>query len=350
MSETTAQYELEVTPLDIMGARLAVSRENLRFNVWLLVVLAIHAALIIGVNAARPRQLGDPSGANDAISVSIVTEADLRGDATVEDRGPGMPVPPSPQSQAEPAPPQPPETTPPPEPQPAPAQPAEATPPAPAEPPTPPAPAPETVAQPAKPETTFETIVEPEVLALPSLEAALPKPEPKEKPQAQEKPDTPEKQETQEKKAQTTAEKAKKPVKPDAAKPAQEKAKSPTRTAKLDAPPTPKTFTAPTGSGGAGVERPPGITRSGENDAFARGVIRALQQTMPQLRNTYGRVQVRITLDLNGNLVSTQVVKPSNVAGLDQNVVFATKQSNFPFPPRNANAADLVFLVTYIYD
>ncbi len=70
---------------------------------------------------------------------------------------------------------------------------------------------------------------------------------------------------------------------------------------------------------------------------------------MPQLRDTFGRVTVRITLDMNGNLVKTEVLKPSNVAGLDQNVVFATKQASFPFPPNNAVPADLVFMVTYIY-
>ena len=70
---------------------------------------------------------------------------------------------------------------------------------------------------------------------------------------------------------------------------------------------------------------------------------------MPQLRETRGRVTVRLKLDKDGGLVSTEVMRPSSVAGLDQNVVFATRQSSFPFPPRNANSADLTFLVTYIY-
>ena len=112
---------------------------------------------------------------------------------------------------------------------------------------------------------------------------------------------------------------------------------------------TPSKFTGRPGAG-AGVQRPPGITRSGENDEFARGVIRALQRTMPQFRElTLGRVTVRITLDKTGNLVKTDVVRPSNVKGLDQSVVFATHQSSFPLPPVNANKADLVFLVTYVY-
>lgn len=131
-------------------------------------------------------------------------------------------------------------------------------------------------------------------------------------------------------------------------KPAPAKTKE-TKTAKLDLAMPPAMQAAIPGSRGAGLERPAGITRSGENDMFARGVIRALQQTMPQLRDTRGRVKVRITLDKNGNLVSTQVLMPSNVAGLDQSVVFATRQTSFPLPPYKAVPADLIFVVTYIY-
>ena len=108
-------------------------------------------------------------------------------------------------------------------------------------------------------------------------------------------------------------------------------------------------FTGSSGRGGGGIERPPGITRSGENDDFAKGVVRALQRTMPQLSDTFGRVTVRITLDRNGSLVGTRVVRGSNVAGLDRSVVFSTQQASFPFPPKNANAADLLFIVTYVY-
>ncbi len=91
------------------------------------------------------------------------------------------------------------------------------------------------------------------------------------------------------------------------------------------------------------------MTRSGENDAFARGVIAALQRMMPQLLDTRGRVTVRILLDKDGGLVRTEVIVPSSIASLDQSVVFSTRQASFPFPPRNANSADLMFLITYIY-
>ena len=65
--------------------------------------------------------------------------------------------------------------------------------------------------------------------------------------------------------------------------------------------------------------------------------------------DTRGRVTVRITLGKDGELVSTQIINPSNVAGLDRSVVFATRQTSYPFPPRDARAVDLVFLITYIY-
>ena len=70
---------------------------------------------------------------------------------------------------------------------------------------------------------------------------------------------------------------------------------------------------------------------------------------MPQLRDTQGRVTVRIILNENGNVQSVQVVRPSTAASLDQSVVFATKQTSYPFPPPNSNLADRTFLVTYIY-
>ena len=125
--------------------------------------------------------------------------------------------------------------------------------------------------------------------------------------------------------------------------------KQPTRMSKLDLSLPPSVTGGPSGGGGVGFDRPAGITRSGENDAFARGVISALQRNMPQLRDTRGQVTVRITLDMDGGLVRTEVVRPSSISSLDQSVVFSTRQASFPFPPRNARSADLVFIVTYIY-
>jgi periplasmic protein TonB len=100
----------------------------------------------------------------------------------------------------------------------------------------------------------------------------------------------------------------------------------------------------------ATVARPAGITRSGENDDFGRGVIRALRQTMPQHRRIYGRVTIRLLLNESGNLAEVQVIRNSGDASLDQSVVFASKQSSFPLPPQGATVADRTFLVTYIYN
>jgi periplasmic protein TonB len=101
---------------------------------------------------------------------------------------------------------------------------------------------------------------------------------------------------------------------------------------------------------GAALARPADITRSGENDEFGRGVVRALRKTMPSLRDTTGRVTVRLLLSETGNLVAVQLVRSSGDSQLDQSVVFAVKQSSFPLPPNGSTRSDRTFLVTYIYN
>ena len=96
--------------------------------------------------------------------------------------------------------------------------------------------------------------------------------------------------------------------------------------------------------------RPAGITRSGENDEFGRGVIRALRKSMPDPGPMRGRVTVRFLLSDDGNLIEVRLVRSSGDPVLDQSVMFAVKQSSFPFPPRNAPLVDRTFLVTYIYE
>ena len=110
----------------------------------------------------------------------------------------------------------------------------------------------------------------------------------------------------------------------------------------------PSNFSLPSGGGGSAVTRPAGITRSGENDDFGRDVIRALRKTMPA-ENTISRVTVRFVLSPNGDLVDLQMVKGSGNPYLDQAVMFAVRQSVFPFPPKGSTAVDRVFMVTYIY-
>ena len=95
--------------------------------------------------------------------------------------------------------------------------------------------------------------------------------------------------------------------------------------------------------------RPAGFTRSGENDEFGRGVIRALRKTMPDLGPTRGRVTVRFVLSERESHRGPPRQKLGKPA-LDQAVMFAVQQSSFPFPPPNAPLVDRTFLVTYIYE
>lgn len=344
MTESATTSEFALLPMEVALSGPPVAKTFLqRFNAWPVAALLVHSLLLIGAMHASPRRLGDAGGRDDAISVSLVSEADLRGDATIDDHAVGQPGGPPAEAQkptqesqqqpeAQPTPP--PQSETPPEqekvqPQETAALSSESP--------------PDSVAPDFKPALSPELAEEMQASPKPSETESKPakspekteKAEPAEKP-AEAKPHI--------KPVETKA----KPQKPTENKPSQNPSKN-TKTANLDLAVPPAMFTAPAGSGGAGVERPAGITRSGENDRFARGVIRALQQTMPQLRDTRGRVRVRITLDRNGNLVSTQVMMPSQVAGLDQSVVFATRQTSFPLPPNNANSADLVFVVTYIY-
>jgi protein TonB len=97
------------------------------------------------------------------------------------------------------------------------------------------------------------------------------------------------------------------------------------------------------------VTRPPNVTRSRENSEFGRGVIRALHKTMPVAGDTVARVTVRLFLSETGNLTQLQLVRSSGDPILDQNVMFAARQSSFPIPPAGATLADRTFLVTYIY-
>lgn len=306
-----------------LGQRTVVRDRT--FWIALGIATLLHGSLFLGLLGHKPKPVGDESGRDDGISISVVTEADIRSESSLSEPPPGPPgapvqaaPPPPPLPEAKPAEPLPPEPTPP---EPEPVEPPKAE--------APPEPAPPEL----KPSLDVaKTITEevPDILALPGEGA---QPAKKEAPKA-EKP--------QEKKAEAAP-----------AKPQQKPAKQPQqkKTAALDLSTPPSAFTGAAGGGGrsAGFERPPGITKSGANDAFARAVIRALQGTMPQLRDTHGRVTVRIILNENGNVENVQVVRPSTAAGLDQSVVFATKQTSYPFPPPNSNLADRTFLVTYIY-
>jgi periplasmic protein TonB len=325
----------------ILGGLERGRQRDPAFTLSLCCALMMHGAFLINIGSAQPRSVGSPEGSDSAIAVSMITEAEFDSrvsSASMPAPPPAAPAaaPPPQQTQVQPQPqpefeavpepvvePQPPEPVPP-----------EPLPPDAIQEPTPrldtaniDAAKAEQSKTPDAPKTEVEATVPdlekavPDLLALPDPSQAAPKtksdPQPEPKPAAKPKP---------------PAEKRQQTAKLDLSTPA----------ARFDALPG-------AGSGAAAFQRPPGITRSGLNDAFARAVIQALQQTMPQLSNTRGRVTVRIFLTENGNISDVRVINPSNVAGLDQSVVFATRQTNYPIPPGGSNEADRTFLVTYIY-
>ena len=99
----------------------------------------------------------------------------------------------------------------------------------------------------------------------------------------------------------------------------------------------------------AAVTRPSDVTKSGENDDFGRGVIKALRVTMPAPNGSTGRVTIRFLLSPTGNIAEIRLVSGAGDPQLDQAVIFAARQANFPLPPKNATVSDRTFLVTYIY-
>ena len=54
-------------------------------NFWIALACAVvfHATFLISAIGSKPTHLGDPSGDDKAISVSLVTEADLKSRSTV---------------------------------------------------------------------------------------------------------------------------------------------------------------------------------------------------------------------------------------------------------------------------
>lgn len=321
--ETFAATERLVPPLD---------RKQRAFWIALGFAFFFHAAMFVQLARTVPQKaLGDRSGADDAISVEIVSAADLRSREAVSSPPPGAPAPP-PQSVAPPQPPEPsPEAVPdPPKPEPTPEPAPKAAEPAPQPAPVEP-----------KPQ---ETPPSDQKSALPDFESSLPDlatlPQPTDPPkEVVEPPKKPEPEQPE--KAQEPA----KPAEPQSkAPPAKKQAQ---QQARLE--PTPQNLQSAPPGRSAGATRPPGITRSGENDEFGRGVIRALRQTMPPPKGVLGRVTVRLTLNENGDLQQVQVLERSGRPGLDESVVFAARQTYFPLPPYKSSLVDRTFVVTYVY-
>lgn len=269
---------------------------------WLALLIAalMHAGLIVGISRSHPRTIGDAAGNTSAIDVELVDEGELRAMSTPTSAPDAPQASPAAQAAAPSAEPQ-------------------------------PEPTPET-----PPETPAEAAPQ-QSAALPALEAeepqaspppaALPKPAP---PKASEKSEAP-------------------PKKQSETKPAPKPALKPPAKLDLSVPFDLAIQGGTSGGSASSATRPPGITRSGENDRFGRDVIRALKKTMPPLESVTGKVKVRIFLNERGNVAWVRLVDGSGDRGLDDSVIFSVHQASFPFPPKNATAADRTFLVTYVY-
>jgi protein TonB len=338
----TAEDVGQTAGLSVAGfARWGTGASNRERNFYIALACAaiLHASFFISaVNNGNAKRLGSETGADDAISVSLVTEADLKSRAMADEPVTPPPGPKAPTQEAQP----------PPQPVPTP-KPDEAKQEAQPEPPTPPQKqetppdVPEEVAEPdpvkpteqaaAKPEETSPDSIPPDLFSLQAEDPSKMQSNDKPTPKPDAKPET--KSET--KKPTPSKSASKPPAKPQ---------KKNLAALDLSTPMTPSFG----GGGGAAFQRPPGITRSGLNDAFARAVIRALQQTMPQLTGALGRVTVRILLSESGNVVEVKLLSGAKDPSLSQDVVFAAKQTSYPIPPAGSNLADRTFMVTYIYD
>ena len=331
-------------PADLIGSateRLAgpLSVRERSFYAALALAFLLHASMLLGLIKAPPRIIGDENGSTKAIEVSVISAEDFLSKTTVPvtaESAPGAPGKPAPPP-AEQSPPQQPQL--------------EAA---------------------AKPE--LKPALEPDdkpVEKPPEKTEAKPQDKPVEKPEDKQ-------QEAIEAKPDPVAEAkpsdteplalekdnpdlfkltvpVKEPPKPQReADPQQSQpAKKPPQKqiAKLDlSTPSIGSPRSASGGGGATFARPPGITRSGANDDFARGVIRALQKTMPPHTGIFGRVTVRIILNQNGDVTEVQMLSGAKEPSLGQEVVFAARATTYPFPPANSLSVDRIFFITYIYN
>lgn len=266
-------------------AAINISRQPI-FLIGLFAAAAVHAALILGLIGSPSRYIGDPEGSSRVINVELIDEAEFQNSAPSTSR------PDNPPSAA-------------------------------------------TVAPPPQPEE-------------PRLQPEEPRAQPEE-PSASE-PDLPQKSAE---KPPLETKKPKAPSPQDTPKKRKVTEVDPNYELK---PPAPLDLRVPfyattTGAQGrsSGATRPPGITRSGENDKFGRDVIRSLRKMMPPPRGIKGRVTIRIFLDGQGNIAKAELVQSGGNRELDQSVLFSAQQATFPYPPKGATVADRTFRVTYIY-
>ena len=343
----TEQATEEKAGFDLVAAVRAATPEAVDRRFWATLAAAtiLHLMLLLGFLYAPSERLGDPNAAPNAVAVSFVTEAELMDASAGADGAP-------PPSLAQPA------AQPPPEPQAEQQQEQEAQ------------EAPKL--KPSQAEKAEETKEAKPVEK--ADEAALPEPAPDEEaavlaqPKAEEEKQQEKQEEKKNEEAKDEQDKAKEDeaseLKKESAEARPDLLEVPDLMPQPRRPPARKqqqarrqpsmalpqqTISTPSLDGrAASVSRPAGITRSGANDDFARGVISALRQTMPQM-NVLGRVTVKILINMNGNLETVTMLSRSQDTVLNRSVVFSTKQASFPFPPNGATLADRTFTITYIY-
>lgn len=284
------EHVLTILPADLMSPDIRVRKEERTFWPALAVAVLMHSMLLLGFTRSLPRQMGEPDGSLEAVTVDVIDAAELMGmtqaaqsAVKAADNAAASAAPAPPSSDAEPS-----------------------------------------IAKAPDAPSATPLPIDPQVLE----PFSLPK-------QSRTEPPSVNKREAdkQANKRQPERQANANPVRPlDFSMPES-----------LPIPSNP-------GTGWSGsAARPADITRSGENDDFGRGVIRALRTTMPQLRATAGQVTVRILISEKGNLSQVQLVRSSGNASLDQSVMFSVQQSSFPFPPARATLSDRTFLVTYVY-
>lgn len=291
---------------DVFGAvteRLALPADLREQKFWTALALAIlsHSALLAYASHTMQRVVGEKSGVDNPLAVSILTE-----DEFLAATGQSKPSPPAPELKAT----------------------------------LPPEQAPPQPQQPPQAETEFKTETVPEDQAKPAEKPASDSPQSI----TADNPDLftiPEASLSKPQSKPKTAPANKQPANPST---------KPQNQAKLDLGlPNPSSAPAAPSARSASFTRPAGITRSGENDAFGRGVLAAMQRAMPGGDGQRTAVILRTLLDPNGNVISIELLGGNPKASLTEQLIFAMRTATYPFPPRPSTVADRTFEVRYIW-
>jgi TonB family protein len=86
------------------------------------------------------------------------------------------------------------------------------------------------------------------------------------------------------------------------------------------------------------------------SDAYARAVLRSLQQTMPKWTGVVCRITVRVKLSGDGKILGLSLLQKSSDQALNQRVIAAVKATSLPLAPFDMTDADRTFTVSYVYN